>query len=194
MVGNQSGSSSLRYSSEQGPQMSEAFITIFFLSLSGGLQDAYTYVARGHVFANAQTGNIVLLSVSLYKQDWQRVLYYLVPLCFFAVGVALAVLFRHFMKNMTHWHWRQGVLLIEMILLSVVACLPVQANLWANALVSLACAMQIQTFKTVKGYGFASTMCIGNLRSGTEALIGGFLNQDNGLFKKSGYYFGVIIS
>ena len=43
-------------------QMSESFPTAAFLSISGGLQDAYTYVFRGKVFANAQTGNIVLLS------------------------------------------------------------------------------------------------------------------------------------
>ena len=42
--------------------MSESFVTAAFLSLSGGLQDAYTYLFRGKVFANAQTGNIVLLS------------------------------------------------------------------------------------------------------------------------------------
>ena len=48
-------------------QMSEAFLTAAFLSMSGGLQDAYTYIARGNVFANAQTGNIVLLSQSAFE-------------------------------------------------------------------------------------------------------------------------------
>ena len=33
-------------------QMSEAFITALFLSVSGGLQDVYTYLYRGKVFAN----------------------------------------------------------------------------------------------------------------------------------------------
>ena len=46
-------------------QMSESFLTAVFLSLSGGLQDAYTYLFRGKVFANAQTGNIVLLSANI---------------------------------------------------------------------------------------------------------------------------------
>ena len=46
-------------------QMSESFLTAVFLSLSGGLQDVYTYLFRGKVFANAQTGNIVLLSANL---------------------------------------------------------------------------------------------------------------------------------
>mgnify|MGYP003201371323 CR=1 FL=1 len=35
-------------------QMSESFLTAVFLSLSGGLQDAYTYLFRGKVFANAR--------------------------------------------------------------------------------------------------------------------------------------------
>ena len=53
-------------------QMSESFLTAAFLSMSGGLQDAYTYIFRGHVFANAQTGNIVLLSQCAARQDWAQ--------------------------------------------------------------------------------------------------------------------------
>ena len=67
-------------------QMSESFLTAVFLSLSGGLQDAYTYLFRGKVFANAQTGNIVLLSTNIMDGRWDKVLHYLVPLCAFALG------------------------------------------------------------------------------------------------------------
>ena len=35
------------------------------LCLAGGFLDAYTFVTRGGVFANAQTGNIVLLGLEL---------------------------------------------------------------------------------------------------------------------------------
>ena len=58
-------------------QMSEAFCTAMFLSLSGGLQDAYTYCCRGKVFANAQTGNIVLMAVHAFAGEWGHVLHYL---------------------------------------------------------------------------------------------------------------------
>ena len=51
-------------------QMSEAFCTAMFLSLSGGLQDVYTYLFRGKVFANAQTGNIVLMAVHAFAGEW----------------------------------------------------------------------------------------------------------------------------
>ena len=71
-------------------QMSESFLTAAFLSVSGGLQDAYTYIFRGKVFANAQTGNIVLLSQSIIDKDFVRAIHYLVPLLFFALGIAIA--------------------------------------------------------------------------------------------------------
>ena len=35
--------------------MSESFLIAGILSISGGLQDAYTYMYRGKVFANAQS-------------------------------------------------------------------------------------------------------------------------------------------
>ena len=52
-------------------QMSDSFRAAVFIILSGGFQDAYTYTCRGEVFANAQTGNIVLLSTALYGREWQ---------------------------------------------------------------------------------------------------------------------------
>ena len=54
-------------------QMSESFLTAVLLSLSGGLQDAYPYLFRGKVFANAQTGNIVLLSTNIMDGRWDKV-------------------------------------------------------------------------------------------------------------------------
>ena len=142
-------------------QMSESFLTAVFLSLSGGLQDAYTYLFRGKVFANAQTGNIVLLSA--------KVLHYLVPLCAFALGVLAAEKMREHFQAMQRLHWRQLVVLGEVLLLFAVGFLPQSQNLLANAIVSFSCAMQVQAFRKVNGYAFASTMCIGDLRSGVEA-------------------------
>ena len=54
-------------------QMSENFILGIMLALTGGFLDAYTYITRGGVFANAQTGNIVLMGINLAKGDFERV-------------------------------------------------------------------------------------------------------------------------
>ena len=173
-------------------QMSEAFCTAIFLSLSGGLQDVYTYLYRGKVFANAQTGNIVLCGVKLVEGDWGAVLHYLVPLCFFALGVFAAELLRQKFRQMQRLHWRQLVVLCEILMLFVVGFFPQEWNLVANALVSFACAMQVQAFRKVNGYAFASTMCIGNLRSGMDALVAFGHTHDKNALWKSLQYFAII--
>ncbi len=173
-------------------EMSEAFLTAAFLSLSGGLQDMYTYSARGHVFANAQTGNIVLMSGSLYDGNYSKVLAYLIPILFFSLGVIVAEFIKNKFKNSKKVHWRQGVLAIEICLLFTVGFLPENLNLIANSLVSFSCAMQVQAFRKVKGNLFASTMCIGNMRSGTEALFAYFKTKNKSILEKSIQYFGII--
>ena len=40
--------------------VSESFRLATILALTGGFMDAYSYLMRGGVFANAETGNIVL--------------------------------------------------------------------------------------------------------------------------------------
>lgn len=172
--------------------MSESFLTAVFLSLSGGLQDAYTYLFRGKVFANAQTGNIVLLSSNLMDGNWERVLHYLVPLCAFALGVLTAEKMQEHFRNMQRLHWRQLVVLGEVLLLFLVGFLPQEQNLLANAIVSFACAMQVQAFRKVHGYPFASTMCIGNLRSGMDALVAFGHSHDKNALWKSLHYFAII--
>ena len=65
------------------------------LAISGGLMDAYSYICRGQVFANAQTGNILLLSISLSTGDISGFLHHFYPVVAFASGIALAILLRH---------------------------------------------------------------------------------------------------
>ena len=173
--------------------MSESFLTAVFLSLSGGLQDAYTYLFRGKVFANAQTGNIVLLSANLMDGNWERVLHYLVPLCAFALGVLTAEKMQEHFREMRTLHWRQLVVLGEVLLLFAVGFLPQTQNLLANAIVSFSCAMQVQAFRKVNGYAFASTMCIGNLRCAAEALGEYLRGHNRASLDAAKTYFGVIL-
>ena len=51
-------------------QMSESIELGIVLAASGGFMDAYSYIMRDHVFANAQTGNMLLLGVSISERNW----------------------------------------------------------------------------------------------------------------------------
>ena len=138
------------------------------LAATGGFLDAYTYVARGRVFANAQTGNLVLLGLRAFEADPQA-LRYLVPVCAFVLGIVLSEFLKARKRALHPVNWRQAVLGVEALVLVAAAFLPEAWNNLVNAGISFACAMQVQAFRKVNGYAFASTMCIGDLRSGVEA-------------------------
>ena len=173
-------------------QMSESLLTASFIILSGGLQDASTYLCRGTVFANAQTGNIVLFSTYLFEGDWLHSRRYLVPVLAFMLGIFVAECVHRHYKYVEKVHWRQIIILAEIVLLFLVGFLPQEVNTIANAIVSFVCAMQVQTFRKVRGHAYASTMCIGNMRSGTEALCVYFHTRDREVLQKAITYFGVI--
>ena len=51
-------------------QMSESIELGIVLALAGGFMDAYSYMCRDEVFANAQTGNMLLLGINLSERNW----------------------------------------------------------------------------------------------------------------------------
>ena len=173
-------------------QMSEAFVTSIFLALSGGLQDAYTYCVRNGVFANAQTGNVVLMSQYLMQGNFSMAGHFAVPLLSFAFGVFVAEKLQARFKYASKLHWRQGLLVLEIVLLVFVGFLPESLNVTASSIVSFVCAMQVQAFRKVNGYSYASTMCIGNLRSGVAALSAFFRAHKKEQLRETYHYFGVI--
>ena len=137
---------------------SDAWRVAAFLALSGGFQDAYSFFARGHVFANAQTGNIVLFGTKVFALDIAGAIHYLLPVTAFMLGVLAAFFLR---RRSVTLHWRQEVLIIEVVLLFVVGFIPSGFDFAANAIVSFTCAMQVQAFRKIHGNVYSSTMCIG---------------------------------
>lgn len=175
-------------------QMSESRRLAFLLAISGGLMDAYTYIFRDGVFANAQTGNILLLSINLSEGNWNKALHYPFPVTSFALGIVLAELTHHFCVEDGILHWRQLTVLAECLILFFVGFFPTSLNLAANSLVSLACGIQVESFRKVKGNASATTMCIGNLRSGTQAVCDFFFTGDLAHLQKGRIYYGIILA
>lgn len=174
-------------------QMSDLFRTAIFVILSGGFQDAYTYCCRGGVFANAQTGNVVLMSADIFSGDFSHALSYLIPLAAFIVGIYAAECVHSRFRLYEKIHWRQIIVACEIVVLFLVGFMPHEVDRAANALVSFVCALQLQTFHKVRGHVYASTMCIGNMRSGVEALHAFFETHDKKILHKALTYFGVIV-
>lgn len=169
-----------------------SILVLIFITLSGGFQDAYAYFFRDNVFANAQTGNVVFMSVYLVEGDAKNFMRYLVPVIFFVLGAMTARGFeiKGAVKN-TH-KWRQIVLVFEALVLFLVGFIPTKHDNLANASVSFVAAMQLVSFKSIRGHHFASTMCIGNMVKGASALATGMSTDNKKAFYDALFYFGVI--
>ena len=174
-------------------QMSESMILGVVLTLAGGFQDAYSYNCRGQVFANAQTGNIVLLGQNIASGNFQNALHCLFPLLAFLAGVYLSEWVRELCKSFQKLHWRQIVLAFEIVMLAIAGLLPQSLNVVSNVLMSFACAMQVDSFRKFRGIPCATTMCIGNMRSGTELLCRYHITKDPELKRKSLHYYFIIL-
>ena len=178
-------------------QMSESMRLGALLAVAGGFFDAYTYLCRGGVFANAQTGNIVLLGLELAEREWLRALAYLAPILAFALGVVVAEVVKRRGKARqaggAGMHWRQVIVLAEIVLLAVAAFLPQRMDMAVNILISFVCAMQVEAFRKVRGSAFATTMCTGNLRSGTEQLMIWRQTGDANAARKARHYYCIIL-
>lgn len=173
-------------------QMSETILIGVLLAISGGFMDSYSYIFRDHVFANAQTGNIILFGIYLSEGNIHESIKYFWPVIAFAFGIILADFFRYF-ENKYKLHWRQLSVLIEILIFSVVAFISTEYNLLANSLISLACGIQVESFRKIYSHPIATTMCIGNLRSGTENLYNFLMYRDELSLKKTRLYFGIIL-
>jgi uncharacterized membrane protein YoaK (UPF0700 family) len=175
-------------------QISESILLGVILSFSGGFMDAYTYVSRGQVFANAQTGNILLLGIHLSEGNWPIALRYFLPIIAFIIGIGISDMVRYFYKkNEQVIHWRQITILIEAIIFIPVGFLPQSYNLLANSLISFACGIQVESFRKIQGTGIATTMCIGNLRAATESFSQFVVQRHSEDMKKTMLFMGVII-
>lgn len=174
-------------------QMSESLAMAVLLTLAGGFQDAYSYNCRGGVFANAQTGNIVLLGQNLAQGNFQDALHYVLPLAAFLCGVYVTEWVHDRYRDSGKLHWRQFVLIVESFMLAAVGFLPHSMDVSANVLMSFACAMQVNSFRKFCGLPCATTMCIGNIRSGAELMSKYHITRKKELKKKGMLYFGVIM-
>ncbi len=175
---------------DRAKQTSESMELGIVLALSGGMMDAYSYVMRDKVFANGQTGNIILFAINMAEGDFDIAFNYFCPIVSFVLGIVMAELAR---EAVGKWiHWRQMSVLIEAIILFFVAFIPTEVNLFANSLISLVCGIQVESFRKIHGRALATTMCLGNLRSGTQNMYEFARYRNREKLKSSMIYYGVI--
>jgi len=145
------------------------------LALAGGFLDGFTYVGHGHVFANAMTGNVVLLGINCFSGSWRAALHHVPPILAFLVGVCVSQAMQLHSRRRSVSAPYPAVLVLE---ISVLLVLSLQSAKTADILfttgVAFASAVQVQTFREVDGHNYTSTFTTGNLRTLAEAAFAWF--------------------
>ena len=157
------------------------------LAAVGGFLEAYTYVTRDGVFANAQTGNIARMGINLAQGNVLLTLRYLIPVIAFMAGVTLSLQLRRLRAD-----WEKIILGLEIVLLFLVGLIPPERlSILATVTVSFVCALQVESFRKFGENTFASTMCTGNLRIATEHLNRWLSTREPGELRTSLQYYGI---
>ena len=154
------------------------------LTLSGGFLDAFTYVGHGHVFANAMTGNVVLLGVFAAAGDWPQAWRHIPPIIAFLLGVFTAQLLGRPSPRPLLRHPALLCLVLEILFLCGAAWLPASfPDLWLVLGLSFVAALQNSSFPTVEDWSYNSVMTTGNLRRFADGLYLAFQTgqRDEGL-------------
>ena len=157
------------------------------LATVGGFLEAYTYVTRDGVFANAQTGNIARMGLNLAQGNILLTLRYLIPVIAFMAGVTLSLQLRR-----VHQDWEKIILCLEIVLLFLVGLIPPhKLSILATVTVSFVCALQVESFRKFGENAFASTMCTGNLRIATEHLNRWLSEKSHAELRTALQYYGI---
>ena len=89
------------------------------LMFVGGFYGAYTYTARGGIFCNAQTANLVMMGMAIGSKNFGKAAYYLVPLTAYLAGTMLSEAWALSIKKFHFIRWDTMLILIEIIVVII---------------------------------------------------------------------------
>ena len=137
----------------------------FVLIFVAGFLGAFTYVLRGGVFCNAQTGNVVLLGMQLGKGDWNGALYYLIPISAYILGAVVSELLPNPVKHRLAVRWDTLLIAVEMLVIVILGFLPESAPVQISQVaVNFIASMQYNTFRQAEGVAVATTFVTNHIR------------------------------
>ena len=141
--------------------VTESLAVALLLSIAGGFLDAFTWLAHGKVFANAQTGNVVFLGIYGALGEWPQAIRHLPPIVAFSLGAFVAYRMLAPLFSLS----------VGILLLIIVAALPhAFPDIAVTVGISFTAALQTASFRKVESWNFSSVTVTGNLLRSMEQL------------------------
>lgn len=148
---------------------SESMELGIFLAIVGGFLDTYTFIGRGGVFANAQTGNFVLMGIEVAIGEWKQAVLHAAPILAFVFGVIVAEMIKKPSLHQLIPDTERAVLILEIVVLFIIGFVPYTSpNIIVTVAISFVAAVQFSVFRKLVGSPYNTIAITGNLRSATQ--------------------------
>lgn len=137
----------------------------YTLIMVSGFWGAFTYLLRGNVFCNAQTGNVVLLGLALGSGEYSHALYYVIPIFAYLMGAFISEILPNPVKHRLRIRWDTLLLGIEIVVVIFLGFLPESAPVQiSQVLINFIASMQFNTFRQAQGTPMATTFATNHIR------------------------------
>jgi uncharacterized membrane protein YoaK (UPF0700 family) len=144
------------------------------LACVGAFFDAFTFIEKGRVFANAMTANVVLLGVNAGKADWRQCFNHFLPIVAFTLAIITAATLNRIRTRHPLYRPASMCVLIEIFFLLVAGGLPEGLpDYYFTLSISYMATLQNTIFTNIEKQTINTVMMTGNLRKllGTLAEI-----------------------
>ena len=149
------------------------------LTVANAFLDSYTYLSRGGVFANVQTGNMIFGAIQLSEGRAADAAAHLWPILAFFAGVGLAAHVKSGRVDRYLRHPLRWAILVQATVLAVIGFLPATVpNSCVTVPISFVAAMQIGLFRTIGDLTYMPVATTGNLMRLVEAGYTGVADHD----------------
>lgn len=180
------------------PADTERTRTVWFallLTLTNGFLDAHTYFARGGVFANVQTGNVIFFAIDVSEKKITAALNHVWPLLAFIVGVALAAHIKsgrveRFLPQSLRW-----TITVQVAALTAIGFVPASVpHSYVTVPISFLAAVQIGLFRNIGDLNYMPVATTGNMMRMVEAGYDGLVEKRTASQRAFGIYAALIVT
>ena len=165
------------------------------LMLIAGFWGGFTYSLRGKVFVNAQTGNLVFLSLGIASWDTTLIKNALATFFAYFLGIITAELISKEINKVSFLIWERILLFFSLIVTICLGFIPETAPFeFTNFSIAFTAAMQFNTFERAHGMGMATPFCTNHVKQASANLIRFLKTRDSNKLRISLSHLSMILS
>ncbi len=137
----------------------------YTLIMVSGFWGAFTYLLRGNVFCNAQTGNVVLLGLAIGSGKVRQAIYYLIPISAYLAGAFLSEILPNPIKHSMQIRWDTLLIGVEILAVVILGFIPESFPVQISQVaINFIASMQFNTFRQAQGTPMATTFATNHIR------------------------------